>query len=69
MDAKHKEHVTPEDFGISNDDAKKARYYANFLILMERERCAKLCEALSARTDDETGATIALKWAADAIRA
>jgi hypothetical protein len=38
MDAKHKENVTPEDFGISGDDAQKARYYADFLVAKERER-------------------------------
>jgi hypothetical protein len=33
------------------------------------EQAAKACEMLSARTDDDTGATVALRWAAEEIRA
>lgn len=35
----------------------------------ERERCAKLCDELRLITDDDSGATNALLWAAEAIRA
>ena len=48
---------------------EKLARFAALVADHERERCAKAVELMSLRTDDSEGATNALKWAAEDIRA
>lgn len=61
MDAKRKENVTPEDFGLSGDSVQKARYFADFMVAAERERLRVLVEAVrDANRDEQDGDTFRL---------
>ena len=55
METKIKDHIGPEEFGISAAEAEKARNYAAFLVNEEREACAQMCKdkakAIGARAD------------------
>ena len=67
MEFEHKDRIEPEDFGLRGDEAQKARYYADFRVAEERERCAKLCEQLSNDWHGHDG-KYALEDAANKIR-
>ena len=56
---------------ITNADPRDVEWLSGIerAVAAERERAAKAVESMSLRTDDSEGATNALKWAAEAIRA
>ena len=63
------DHPEPQTMVWSELELHAIRAYAGRCVAAERERCAKLCDELRLITDDDSGATNALLWAAEAIRA
>ena len=53
--------VSAEDFGIPKELAQKAQYFADFLVIQERERCAQLCASVAWQAVDLADAIRGMK--------